>query len=37
MKNAFKKIRNYFCYCGIEKDEFKAIKKSGYISNFKIW
>ena len=30
-------IRNYICYCGIEKEEFKKIKKEAYISNFKIW
>ena len=32
-----KKIRNYFCYCGIEKDEYNAIKESAYVSNFKVW
>ena len=32
-----KKIRNYFCYCGIEKDEFNALKKDAYVSNFKVW
>ena len=32
-----KKIRNYFCYCGLEKDEYHEIKKSAYISNFEIW
>ena len=32
-----KTLRNYFCYCGIEKEEFKAVKKDAYISNFKIW
>lgn len=30
-------IRNYLCYCGIEKDEYNAVKKDAYISNFKIW
>ena len=30
-------IRNYFFYCGIEKDEYNAIKKDAYISNFDIW
>ena len=30
-------IRNYFCYCGIEKEEFKKIKKDAYISNFRVW
>ena len=32
-----KKIRNYFCYCGLEKDEYNEIKKSAYVSNFEIW
>ena len=30
-------IRNYFCYCGIEKEEYKAVKKSAYVSNFEVW
>lgn len=30
-------IHNYLCYCGIEKDDYNAIKKDAYISNFKIW
>lgn len=30
-------IRNYFFYCGIEKDEYNAIKKDAYISNFEVW
>ena len=32
-----KKIRDYFCYCGIDKEEFKAIKKETRISNFEVW
>ncbi len=30
-------LRNYFFYCGIEKDDYNALKKDAYISNFKIW
>ena len=30
-------IRNYLCYCGIEKDQYNAVKKDAYISNFKVW
>ena len=30
-------LRNYFFYCGIEKDEYNALKKDAYISNFVIW
>ena len=32
-----KKLCNYFLYCGIEKDEYNAIKKDAYVSNFMIW
>ena len=34
---ALRSIRNYFFYCGIEKDEYNAVKKDAYISNFKVW
>jgi diguanylate cyclase (GGDEF)-like protein len=30
-------IRNYLCYCGIEKDEYNALKKDAYVSNFRVW
>lgn len=30
-------VRNYLFYCGIEKDEYNAVKKDAYISNYKIW
>ena len=31
-------LRNYICYCGIEKDEYNALKKKeAYVSNFNIW
>ena len=33
----FRKLRDYFCYCGISKDEYKEVKKSAYISNFEVW
>ena len=32
-----RKIRNYVCYCGIEKDEYKELKKAAYVSNFEVW
>ena len=32
-----KKLRNYFFYCGIDREEYKAIKKDAYVSNFVIW
>ena len=31
-----KKIRNYFCYCGVEKDLYRKIKKDAYVSNFQV-
>ena len=30
-------IRNYVLYCGIEKDEYNAIKKDAYVSNYDVW
>ena len=30
-------IRNYVCYCGIEKEEYNALKKDAYVSNFRVW
>ncbi len=35
--SGLKKLHNYFFYCGIEKEEYNAIKKDAYISNFVIW
>ncbi|MBR0302734.1 MAG: hypothetical protein IJQ80_02680 [Clostridia bacterium] len=32
-----RKIRDYLCYCGIEREEFTAIKKGAYVSNFVVW
>lgn len=32
-----RKIRNYLCYCGIEKEEYRVIKKDAYVSNFEVW
>ena len=32
-----RKLRNLFCYCGIEKDLYKQLKKDAYVSNFEIW
>ena len=32
-----RQLRNYFCYCGIEKDEYNAVKKDAYVSNFAVW
>ena len=32
-----KTIRNYYFYCGIEKDEYNAVKKDAYVSNFTVW
>ncbi|MBO4284221.1 MAG: GGDEF domain-containing protein [Clostridia bacterium] len=35
--HVLKKIRNYICYCGIEKDEFNAVKRNAYVSNYRVW
>ena len=35
--NVLKTIRSYLCYCGIEKDEYNAMKKDAYVSNFNVW
>lgn len=35
--NVLKIVRNYYFYCGIEKDEYNAVKKDAYISNFEVW
>ncbi len=35
--NTLRKIRNYVFYCGIEKEEYKALKKDAYVSNFEVW
>ena len=37
MSKILKTVRNYFCYCGIEKEEYQAVKKSAYVSNFNVW
>jgi len=37
MKKILHLLRNYFFYCGIEKDEYNALKKDAYVSNFLVW
>ena len=37
MNKFLRTVRNYFCYCGIEKEEYLAVKKSAYVSNFNVW
>lgn len=37
MKTVLRTVRNYFCYCGIDKDEYNALKKDAYVSNFEVW
>ena len=32
-----KTIHNFLFYCGTDKNEFKAVKKDIYISNFSVW
>ena len=35
--NLLRTARNYFFYCGIEKEEYDALKKDAYVSNFEVW
>ena len=35
--SVFRRIRNYICYCGVERDEYKALKKDAYVSNYRVW
>ena len=35
--NLLKKLRNYICYCGIEKEEYNKVKKDAYASNYDVW
>ena len=37
MRKILHNIKNYTCYCGIEKDEYDTVKKEAYISNFGVW
>ena len=37
MRKLLHKLKNYICYCGIEKDEYNTVKKEAYISNFGVW
>ncbi len=37
MRQLIRTLRNYFFYCGIEKEEYEAVKKKVYVSNFVIW
>ena len=37
MAKILRTLRNYICYCGIEKEEYNAVKKDAYVSNFEIW
>ena len=30
-------ICDYFLYCGIGKDEYNAVRKDAYVSNFILW
>ena len=34
---ALRIIRNYFFYSGIEKEEYEAVKKDAYVSNYSVW
>ena len=36
-RNVLRTIRNYYFYCGIEKDAYNEVKKDAYVSNFEVW
>ena len=35
--NVLRTLRNYYFYCGIEKDEYNAVKRDAYVSNYRVW
>ena len=37
MKKVLLKLRDYFCSCGIDEQEYKELKKDAYVSNFLVW
>ena len=37
MKKILGTFWKYFCYCGIEKADFRKVKKDAYIANFETW
>lgn len=37
LMKALRIIRNYFFYSGIEKEEYDAVKKDAYVSNYSVW
>ena len=37
LMKALRTIRNYFFYSGIEKEEYDAVKKDAYVSNYSVW
>lgn len=37
MKDKLRKSRNFFCYCGLSRDEYHLVRKDAYVSNFNVW
>ena len=37
LKKLLHKIKNAFCYCGLEKTDYNKIKRQAYVANFKMW
>lgn len=35
--NFFRVVRNYLFYCGIDKEDYYAVRKATHVSNFKTW
>ncbi len=37
MKDKLRQSRNFFCYCGLSRDEYHLVRKDAYVSNFNVW
>ena len=37
MRDVLIRLRNLFCYCGLSKEEYRAVKPEAYESNFHTW
>lgn len=37
MKEKLRRIGDFFCYCGLSRDEYHSVRKNAYSSNFDVW
>lgn len=37
MKDKLRKSRNFFCYCGLSREEYHLVRKDAYVRNFNVW